>query len=197
MVVLVVVIGDRVGMRHLIGGAEMDPFSFIGSALGGALGFLGSSNQNKTQMEIAQQNMALQREFAQNGVQWKVADARKAGVNPLAALGASTASYAPVTVGATNEFAPLGEMARDMGQDISRAVHASSPEAVRAKAVEDAANSLKLKNMDLQNQLLAAQINKISRPAVGPGMPLDKYLAMPGQGDSGPRVVPLPKSPVL
>ena len=37
-------------------------------------------------------NEALQREFAQNGIRWRAADARAAGLHPLAALGSSGAS---------------------------------------------------------------------------------------------------------
>ena len=47
------------------------------------------------QKEMNAKNAALQREFAQSGIQWKVADAKKAGLHPLAALGAQTASASP------------------------------------------------------------------------------------------------------
>lgn len=203
-----VVIGDLNGMPTAIGGVKMafDPASAAvslgGDLVKGVLGFFGGKNQNEAQERIAAQNIALQKEFAQNGVQWKVADARAAGISPLAALGANTTSFAPVTVGSVNEMSPLADMAGNMGQDLSRAVHASRSQTDRELAVAKTADDLKLKNMDLQNQLLSAQIAKISAPAVGPGfpaggaVPLDKYLMMPGQGDSKPAVVPLPESPI-
>lgn len=49
----------------------------------------------QSQEKIAQMNLNSNKEFAQNGIQWKVADAKAAGLHPLAALGAQTTSYAP------------------------------------------------------------------------------------------------------
>lgn len=43
-------------------------------------------------------NAALQREFAQKGIQWRVEDAKKAGLHPLFALGGSVASASPIPV---------------------------------------------------------------------------------------------------
>lgn len=63
---------------------------------GGALlsGFLGQSSARKDQARY----MAFQRELAQNNVFWRVQDAKRAGISPLAALGASPiqASWSPV-----------------------------------------------------------------------------------------------------
>lgn len=49
------------------------------------------ANQNA----INKENLELQREFAQHGIQWKVNDAISAGIHPLAALGADTMSFTP------------------------------------------------------------------------------------------------------
>lgn len=51
-----------------------------------------SENQLRANMEW---NAATQREFAQHGLQWRVADAVAAGVHPLYAVGASGANFAP------------------------------------------------------------------------------------------------------
>lgn len=82
-----------------------------GAALAG--GALSARNARK---QAAQQE-ATQREFAQMGVRWKVADAKAAGLHPLAALGASTATYSPVTY-----VDSMGPALNQAGQDISRAV---------------------------------------------------------------------------
>lgn len=47
------------------------------------------------QKEANAQNYAMQKEFAQHGIQWKAADARLAGLHPLAALGAQTTAASP------------------------------------------------------------------------------------------------------
>lgn len=59
--------------------------------LGGVMSDRSTSRQNA-------QNVAYQKEFAQKGVQWKVEDAKKAGLHPLYALGANTTSFSPVPV---------------------------------------------------------------------------------------------------
>ena len=46
-----------------------------------------------------QRNYDMQKEFAQMGIQWRVADAKAAGLHPLAALGAAPAHASPMRVG--------------------------------------------------------------------------------------------------
>lgn len=58
-----------------------------------------------------------QREFAKHGIRWKVADAKAAGLHPLAALGAAGAAYSPV--------AAAGSDLGSIGQDISRSIDAT------------------------------------------------------------------------
>lgn len=139
----------------------------IGAGISAAGSLIGGSMKNDSAEKIAQQNIAMQREFAQNGVQWKVADARKAGISPLAALGANTSTFSNVVGGEG-----MGDSIADASQDIGRAVAATKGSKDREGMVENKANELKLKNMDLQNQLLGAQIAKLTAPAhVGPPMP--------------------------
>lgn len=45
------------------------------------------------QEQQQEKNIAMQREFAQHGVQWRVKDAKEAGVHPMYALGASGAAF--------------------------------------------------------------------------------------------------------
>lgn len=138
--------------------------SLAGSALGAATSLFGANKDRK-----------MQKEFAQNGVQWKVADAEKAGVHPLFALGANTASFSPVGVGgADNAFS-------QMGQDVSRALSATSPEATKANAYSSAIQTLTLKRMSLENDLLASKIATINQPGTPPTPPsLGQRYAIPG-----------------
>lgn len=80
----------------------MDPLT-IGAAvsagsqlLGGLLGDKGAKKANAAAAEAARRQEALQREFAQNSIQWRVEDAKKAGIHPLYAIGAQSAQYSPV-----------------------------------------------------------------------------------------------------
>lgn len=95
----------------------MDPLSLVGTAIGVGAKFLGAKKDHENAQNIANQNIALQKEFAQSGIQWKVEDAKKAGIHPLFALGANTHSFSPVSVGSNYQGA-----FSDMGADISRAI---------------------------------------------------------------------------
>ena len=71
----------------------------LGSAIGSAIGAVGSIaggliGANNAQ-SVAGMNYEAQKEFAQNGIRWKVEDAKRAGIHPLYALGASTQGYSP------------------------------------------------------------------------------------------------------
>lgn len=108
----------------------------------------------------------LQREFAQNQIQWKVADAKKAGIHPLYALGAPTMSYSPVSVGGGLEMP-------DMGQDISRAMNAGMPKEGQLSSFDAAVQDLQLKKFGLENELLAAQIRRLNTEVLSkPALPI-------------------------
>ena len=62
-----------------------------GSILGGAI----SDGRNKKYADdMWQKNYNAQKEFAQNSIQWRVQDAKKAGIHPLYAMG-QTPGYTP------------------------------------------------------------------------------------------------------
>lgn len=63
---------------------------YIATAAGAIIG--GLLNKDSQEDQVAQ-NTALQREFAQKGIQWKTADAKAAGLHPLYAMGANTTPY--------------------------------------------------------------------------------------------------------
>ena len=81
---------------------------------------IGSYLTSKSNERATDKNVEIQRELAKNGLSWRVEDARKAGINPLAALGASLPSGNPVAVG--TDYGDLGLGAA--GQEISRAMQA-------------------------------------------------------------------------
>lgn len=127
------------------------------------------SNQN------AEKNVKYQREFAQNGIQWRAADAEKAGIHPLAAMGASLTNFSPVSVGSN-----FG----DAGQDITRAIHATRTEEQRVSAVTDTMQQLQIQNMGLQNDLLASQIAKLNASLNPPFPGPAQQWLIDGQGQT-------------
>lgn len=139
-------------------------------------GFLGKQSAEKN----AERNIKLQKDFAQQGIRWKVADAKAAGIHPLAALGAQTTSFSPISVGN-----PLGEGLASAGQDISRAVNATRTAPERADAYTKTVQDLNVRRMGLENELLASQIAKINQAGIPPAMPSEAARHMlEGQGNS-------------
>lgn len=107
------------------------------------------------------------------GIQWRVADAKAAGVHPIYALGAPAFSPAVSSVGDN-----LAGDISSMGQDISRAVDATLSSGQRATAYEESVERLNLQRLGLENELLASQIKKINQAGHPPALagPQDKIL---------------------
>lgn len=130
------------------------------------------------QREQLDRNEALQREFANSGIQWKVQDAEKAGVHPLYALGANTTSFSPISMSASSDpKTGLGNALSDMGQDVSRAIRATS--SAEDRAYNDTMKRLNLRKASLENDLLASQIAKNSGAQIGPALPTGPSAAGP------------------
>lgn len=157
--------------------------------LGGLLGKSSADAAREQSMQLAQQNIALQKEFAHNGIQWKVEDAKKAGIHPIYALGGSTASFSPVSAAFSSDTSLPNALA-GAGQDIGRAIHSTRTAEDRVGALGKAASALQLEGLSLDNDLKRAEIaSKTARlraDQVGPPMPAsaDSYL-IPGQPGSG------------
>lgn len=155
----------------------------ISALIGAGSSLLGGLFSGNSQKKMAREQMQLQREFAQNGVQWKVADAKKAGIAPLAALGAQTHSYTPISYAD-----PMGDAISNAGQNIAGAVQRgqSSPE----KQFIQKTQALTLQRQELENQLLASQIAQQNQPAnQGLGQRHGQTYFIDGQGNA-PSSVP-------
>lgn len=155
----------------------------IGAGISAVSKWFGGEADRKQADEINQRNIALQREFAQSGIQWKVEDAKKAGVHPLYAIGAPTTSFSPVTVGSSS---PLG----DMGQDIGRAVSATMNSEEKVGAISTKMAEAQLENQLLQNQKLASDIAKSNQVGSAPPMPVGQRWLVDGQGNAPSSATP-------
>lgn len=137
----------------------------IGSVVGGVLGLQSQKQSAANAEKLNQLNYEHQKEFAQNGIRWKVADAKAAGLHPLAALGASTAQYTPATaIGDSPDWSFLA----DAGQSIGRAVDAkrTQQERVEQQQKQDAVFALKAENQKAENDLIRAQTASIQQDMV-------------------------------
>lgn len=130
-----------------------------------ASNLIGGRKDRKAIKRANAANMNQQREFAQMGVRWRVADAQAAGLSPLAAMGVSIP-------GPSFSVMPesRGDEVRGMGQDISRAIQAglSAPEREEFKLRRD--------RMLMENQLLRHQLDQLQNP-----VPLPSTVVNPVQ----------------
>ena len=140
-----------------------DVFKGSGSGLiSGALGAVGSIAggllSSHSQSNASQQEYARQKEFAQNGIRWRVADAKAAGIHPLYAIGANVSSYSPQAATGTN-YGDLG--LSQMGQNIEGAIEAKQTKAERAyeRQVRTDNDALDLDYKRLRNQQLRQDID--------------------------------------
>lgn len=150
-------------------------FGFISDIVGSVLGAKSAENAKDATVEQAINDRALQKEFAQNGIRWKVADATAAGIHPLYALGANTVPYTPQGV----QIQPDDSLARgiaSMGHNIDRAIEAKQTASER---VANKLTALQLERGELENDLLRSQIARNTQAGQPPPLP----SSGPSRGD--------------
>lgn len=187
----------------IIGGLVGGPAgAVIGAGIGNAYDSSKASSkaQNK-QNALAQsqydQNVALQKEFAQNSMQWRVDDAKKAGLHPMAALGIQGSSFYPVqTVNyagyGDNTASNLMNAISDMGQSVNYASTKGKDSQQQQVAVRLAQEGVELQNegLRLDNeykrwQLLQAMETGTSQSLRSPAAPATtENRLIAGQGNS-------------
>lgn len=144
------------------------------AAIGG--GLINQASQDKfndQQLAIANANINTQLKFAKEAIQWKVNDAKAAGIHPLYALGAQTQSFSPVSVGGSADSS-LGEGIAKAGQNISRAVSSTADDELRSLTLSKA--KLELERAGLENEVLrtdlASKIRLLTQPGSPPSVPI-------------------------
>lgn len=127
-------------------------------AIASATGSLGSSFASAwAAREINEDNLAFQREFAQNGVRWKVADMREAGLNPLLATGINATTPAGGS-SVQPDFSGIGASAREIARMLAeKTVEKADAEIDAVKAQKD--------NLEAQAGKAEAEAEKIKYEA--------------------------------
>lgn len=96
VVLLLAVVDHIVGMVTLPTAVSL---AIVPALIAGGAAIVGGMMANRSAKKQQSQMDETQREFAQHGIRWKVADAKAAGVHPLFALGqGGTAPYTPSQV---------------------------------------------------------------------------------------------------
>lgn len=146
---------------------------FFSGLLGGVSNIIGGLIGQQTQEDVAQQNIRAAQQMASNRIQWTVADAKAAGINPITALGAQT--FTPPSIQTGNS---LGEGIAASGQDFGRAVGALMDKPSREQQLREDLLSAQIDQVraDTTHQqfLNAKAAVNIAQPGTGPGVPLPR-----------------------
>lgn len=173
------------------------------AAIPGVAGYIAAEEGRKSDERMNEQNLAFAREqfdyqkhANENSLQMRIADGLKAGLHPLAAIGAAPGGgVSPVGMSQVPTQSSLGNLAL-AGQDFSRALMAQQT------TEEKMITALTLENMALQNKHLMAQTGLLEQqmrnqpsvpgtPSLLPGQanglavvdkPLERTASIPGHG---------------
>lgn len=164
------------------------PVPGIGSVAGPVIGAAASigggflSNMFNTQQRKGGE--AFQREFAQNALSWRVADAKRAGIHPLFALGANVSSGQPVVVGDQ-----VGPAIAEAGQSVGKLMDkVSANDQFAMKQMEY--NMLEAQTQEARQRAYSTQLDNMQKEKLlnqGPSGvgPMDLGAYMKGLQETG------------
>lgn len=161
--------------------------SWIPAALAAATAIGGLMYNRREQQKADARNARQQKEFARHGIQWKIADAKRAGISPEFALGAQTYQASP-----TNTADQSGGLIADAGQNIARAALASGTKEDRA--TDAALKAETLRGMRLDNDIKETQAQSKTGFAQNPPFPHPSGNVIEGQGNSPVKDVALERT---
>lgn len=150
----------------------------------------GGSMSNDANSKMSMRQARLQKEFAQHGIRWRVADAKAAGLHPLYALGAQLPTYQP-------SFAmdSMGPALAQAGQDIGRAMAAQETQEERnARALAGKLLESQIRETDARAGLARAETLNVLRGAGNPfpevNMPESKLIGDSASTSGGAELIP-------
>lgn len=133
--------------------------------ISGGLSLSGSIISDLLNKENIEDQLQFQREAQQNSIQWRVADAQKAGIHPLFALGANTPTSFPVAMDSR-----IGDGMRDMGQSVGGAIaRVMDNEAKEKHQMDMALGAAQLEESDARKQMY---LSEAARNRQQPGNPI-------------------------
>lgn len=152
----------------------------VTSLAGGLLGSNSADSATRANTASSEADRAFQKEVAQQGIRWRVDDARAAKISPLAALGAQLMSPSPTAISAAPDNS-MGDAIGRAGQDLSRAIDSTSTAPERAGVL----HNLAVDRARLQNEFLRTQIagSKLAVMKQAGGTPPSPTLINPSEID--------------
>lgn len=146
--------------------------SGIGAIIGGVGSILGDFGQMDLQhrydRSAAESNWSKQLQFAKRSIRWKAQDAIKAGLHPLAALGAQTMSYAPTNVGGSNAniSRSMEKLGQGVGDYIAQKDQREYDKKDRALSLEAKKKQLEILDLEIENYKLKGQDTGVMKSGV-------------------------------
>lgn len=133
----------------------------FGSIISAGASLLGGLLGSRSSNDAAADNYAAQKEFAQNGIRWKVEDAKAAGIHPLAALGMQPISFSPSYAGDNS----MGSSLAQAGSDISRAIEAKT---TRMERLQERLLEAQIQGQEIENAARASRTARLTDPTQMP-----------------------------
>lgn len=159
----------------------MSWFDIAAAGIGAVGSLIGGRKASKSADANTRAQIAAQERFAQQGIQWRVRDAKAAGLHPLFALGAQVPAFSPVPFDSSSR----GQSISDASQHIGRAVAATQTvlerraAAAQVKLLESQADEQELRTDFLRSQLiLETQPGMQTFPVVDPAHDLSPDTQM-------------------
>lgn len=144
-------------------------FGGLGQLAGGAANLFRSGPDLSQSQAFAREQLQFQRDAAQMGIRWRVADAQAAGIHPLYAMGAQNFNPSPVPYPVGDASADMGASLSNMGQGISRAIQSTQSKEQRESqtASQIIADQQTIERGALQNDLLRIQLAAAQKALTG------------------------------
>lgn len=156
------------------------------TSLGQGIGSLIGARKDKLAAENAankswQRNYDAQKEFAQNSIQWRVQDAKAAGINPYAAIGGNTPGYTPQDSSYQTSYQQgVSQAMNGLHEAMGQLQMASLQQDVEGKKLDNDKKAL-----ELINKRIEASLGQTSATLQNP---LSKAHTNPVQGVNGMEV---------
>lgn len=160
---------------------------------GGIFDMVGTAVNNIYGRWSNERDFGYQKDLNNNAVSIRVADAQRAGIHPLYALGPTGASFSPVSTNFQSAGQELSraQMANMDREQREREIRLQADSAARADQRADARNAAEIANLNANTELIRSQIAR-NASQLGPGgqTPSSRAVTVPSRIIAGEEDAP-------
>lgn len=128
----------------------------FGGIVSGIAGLAGGLMQNSYNSGQSEADRNFQREVMQNQYQWKAADARKAGLHPMAVIGSGSYSASPSSIPSADLSTSLGQLGQGIGDAFT--AYKTKEQIAKEAAWQDEQKQMEREKHDMQIRIGASQV---------------------------------------